>query len=219
MEAALPILLDGTRLAGEGALTAGLADALSAPGDEVAKAESWLLNCDETDSIQPWDRPTWSPRPSGEISAALSPVRKRVVEETRGRYPAPVAILDCLEYGLPQCFDGAIRSEMAVFAHLIQRPEPRNMIQTLFLGKTDYDRATRKGLVPDFIAEVVAAARAAAGDFEDPGVLARISHAVERWSAGTSAENLRMADYAIVEETGYPGYLGGPFTYARNHKT
>jgi len=214
VEAALPILLEGARLSGEGALNAGLVDALAARGDEVAKAERWLLNNDQADGAQPWDRPGWSPPAAREVSAALAPVREKVLTETRGRYPAPIAILDCLEFGLPQTFDGAIRSEMAIFSHLIQRPEPRNMIQTLFLGKTDYDRTARKGDVPAFVTEALAAARAAAGDFEDPAVLARIGRAVEPWRAGRSPEDLRMADYAVVKETGYPAYLGGPFAYA-----
>jgi 3-hydroxyacyl-CoA dehydrogenase/enoyl-CoA hydratase/3-hydroxybutyryl-CoA epimerase len=103
---------------------------------------------------------------------------------------------------------------MSIFAYLIQRPEARNMIQTLFLGKTDYDKWKRNNALPDFIADVVAAVRAVPGDRGDPVVLAAISEAVLRWRNGTSDEALRAADYGVVKETGYPAYLGGPFNFA-----
>jgi 3-hydroxyacyl-CoA dehydrogenase / enoyl-CoA hydratase / 3-hydroxybutyryl-CoA epimerase len=196
VEAALPILLDGARLSGQAALDAGLVDVLAAPGDEIVAAEAWLLS--STQPLQPWDR-------SDQQHASLASLAKRRASADPHN-PALTAILDCIEYGLPQCFDGAIRSEMAIFAHLIQRPEPRNMIQTLFLGKTDYDRAARKGALPDFIANAVEAARGAGDDPE------AISAAVAPW-ANRPFEERRMADYAIVSQTGFPYWLGGPFTF------
>ncbi len=206
VEAALPVLLEGQRLSGAVALAAGLVDELCAAGEEVARAEAWLLS--QPEPVQPWDRPDWCADAPQEIAVHVAPRRT----SADPHYPAPTAILDCVEYGGPQCFDGAIRSEMAIFAHLIQRPEPRNMIQTLFLGKTDFDRHNRKGTLPTFVNEAVEAAKDAAGDFGDPAVLARISDAVALW-ASRSPDELRMADYAIVAATGYPAYLGGPFTF------
>ncbi len=206
VEAALPVLLEGQRLGGAVALAAGLVDELCAAGEEVARAEAWLLS--QPEPVQPWDRPDWCADAPQEIAVHVAPRRT----SADPHYPAPTAILDCVEYGGPQCFDGAIRSEMAIFAHLIQRPEPRNMIQTLFLGKTDFDRHNRKGTLPTFVNEAVEAAKDAAGDFGDPAVLARISDAVALW-ASRSPDELRMADYAIVAATGYPAYLGGPFTF------
>jgi hypothetical protein len=88
------------------------------------------------------------------------------------------------------------------------------MIQTLFLGKTDYDRLKRKEALPAFVAEVVAAVKAVPGDRGDTTVLAAISEAVSRWREQYCFEELRLADYAVVKETGYPPYLGGPFSFA-----
>src|ERR1700734_3180017 len=102
----------------------------------------------------------WIAASPPDVSAALAPVRQKILSETLGHNPAPLAILDCLECGLIQCFDGAIRSEMAIFSHLIQRAEARNMIQTLFLGKTEYERLKRKGQTPAFVGEVVNAVQA-----------------------------------------------------------
>jgi 3-hydroxyacyl-CoA dehydrogenase/enoyl-CoA hydratase/3-hydroxybutyryl-CoA epimerase len=58
------------------------------------------------------------------------------------------------------------------------------------------------------------------GDGDDPrkrkalALLRRISEAVAPWSASRSKEELRIADYAVVRELGYPAYLGGPFAFA-----
>jgi 3-hydroxyacyl-CoA dehydrogenase / enoyl-CoA hydratase / 3-hydroxybutyryl-CoA epimerase len=196
LEAALPILLDSARLSGQAALDAGLVHALAEPGEEIAIAEAWLLSGAE--ACQPWDRVGWA-------SPAVTPTlaERRLAADPHN--PALAAILDCVEFGLPQCFDGAIRSEMSIFAHLIQRPEPRNMIQTLFLGKTDHDRAVRRGNLPAFVAEAVAAAKKAGSDQAD------VVAAVSSW-ADRPFDERRMADYAIVTQAGFPYWLGGPFT-------
>ncbi len=154
--AALPLLLDGERLAGEAAVAAGIADRLVRAGEEVDAAENWILGGGE--AVQPWDRPGFEAEDPGAPVAAR---RAAVLAQTQGHYPAPLAILDCVERGLPQAMDGALRTEMEIFSGLIQRPEPRNMIQTLFLGKLDHDRAARKGEMPPFVEDVIAAVRGA----------------------------------------------------------
>jgi 3-hydroxyacyl-CoA dehydrogenase/enoyl-CoA hydratase/3-hydroxybutyryl-CoA epimerase len=69
------------------------------------------------------------------------------------------AIFDCVEFGLPQSLEGGIRSEMTSFSRLILRPEPRAMIQTMFLGRVDYERRERKGQLPDLVDATIAAVR------------------------------------------------------------
>jgi 3-hydroxyacyl-CoA dehydrogenase / enoyl-CoA hydratase / 3-hydroxybutyryl-CoA epimerase len=245
LEAALPILLEGARLSGREALASGLVDELVQPGEEIAAAERWLLTSPE--ALQPWDRDDWLPETSVDVAAAVTPVRQMVLESTLGHYPAPLAILDCIEFGVPQVFDGAIRTEMAIFAHLIQREEARNMIQVLFLAKTEYDRLTRKDAIPAFVAPAVEAARRAIEAQTDRALLAdlgfagqgqpqplrtrvgkgywsdsmpsacaclcEISQAVGLAGDGLSEDQRRLCDYAIVHETGYPAYLGGPLAY------
>jgi 3-hydroxyacyl-CoA dehydrogenase/enoyl-CoA hydratase/3-hydroxybutyryl-CoA epimerase len=209
VERALPILLEGARLGGAEAVAAGLVHECVPAGEEVAAAEAWLLAA--INAAQPWDLAAWSdPRPAA-VSGAINPVRAKVLDETGGRYPAPIAILDCVEHGLPQTFEGAIRSEMSIFSHLIQRPEPRNMIQTLFLGKTDHDRLARKDALPAFIAEVVEALQPLKGEWSDARARDKATAIVAPWVACATAEELRMADYAVVSQLGYPAYLGGPF--------
>lgn len=154
VEAALPLLLEGARLGGKAAIAAGLAHELVAPGEEVAAAERWVLS--RPQAAQPWDQPTWRAADAQSVRAAIGEKRNKMLAETLGHYPALSAIFDCVERGLPQDFDTAIRTEMQIFAKLIQRREPRNMIRTLFLGRLDYERLKKKGMDPK-IAEAVAA--------------------------------------------------------------
>jgi 3-hydroxyacyl-CoA dehydrogenase/enoyl-CoA hydratase/3-hydroxybutyryl-CoA epimerase len=180
LERALPVLLDGARLSGAAALDAGLASEVVPPGEVIAAAEKWLLS--KAVAQQPWDRSDWNPPSIRELDSIIGEARAKVLAASLGHYPAPLAILDCLLFGLPQCFDGAIRSEMAIFSHLIQRPEPRNMIHSLFLGKTDYDRRAKRGELPDFVGEVLAVVQAV--------VSANEKHRAASSAAGFS----RMAD-------------------------
>ncbi|VIO77653.1 enoyl-CoA hydratase-related protein [Bradyrhizobium ivorense] len=166
--AALPVLLDGARINGDAAISAGLAHELVTPGDEVAAAERWVLS--RPAPTQPWDRPDWRPPTAQRVAGEIDACRAKMLADTLGHYPAPSAILDCVAQGLPQDFDTAIRTEMQIFARLIQRREPRNMIRTLFLGRLDYERLKKKGLDPKIMQAVGAvshALRAQAGSGQE----------------------------------------------------
>src|ERR1700758_1342521 len=130
IEAALPVLLEGARIGGAVAIAAGLADELVAAGEEVAAAERWVLS--RPPATQSWDQPGWRAKDAEHSAALIGQRRASVLAETLGRYPAPLAILDCVEQGLPQNFDSAIRTEMDIFSKLIQRREARNKTRTLF---------------------------------------------------------------------------------------
>jgi len=153
LEKALPVLLQGARLAGAAARDAGLVDELVAPGAEVAAAERWVLA--NTGASAPWDRPGWAPPDAEQLTKIIAAERRRVLAETLGHYPAPLAILNCVEQGYLQPFDQAIRTEMTLFSHLIQRPEPRDMIRTMFVGKTEYDRRMKAGGLPEPVRRAV----------------------------------------------------------------
>ena len=144
VETGLEVLLLGRNLQGEEALKSGLVDAVVEEGEEVAAAEDWLLS-GAAHSTQPWDHPAAVPAAHADYAPSIAAHRARELSRMLGHEPAPLAILDCVELGLMQQFDGAIRAEMSVFARLIQRPEPRNMIRTMFLGKQACDKARRDG--------------------------------------------------------------------------
>ena len=169
IENALPVLLEGARLSGQAAIEAGLIDQLVSPGEEVMAAERWVLS--NAAASQPWDRPEWRPADADRTSAIIDRKRADVVADTLGHYPAPLAILDCVSDGLAQPFDDAIRTEMQIFAKLIQRREPRNMIRTLFLGRLDHDRLRKAGGIPASVEQAVAAvsdALQAGGNADEP---------------------------------------------------
>jgi 3-hydroxyacyl-CoA dehydrogenase/enoyl-CoA hydratase/3-hydroxybutyryl-CoA epimerase len=156
----LEVLLLARNLQGQAAVAAGLVDELVEEGQEIAAAEAWLLS-DAAEAVQPWDVPGAEPLVHDAIASTIASHRERELHRMLGHEPAPIAILDCVELGIIQPIDGAIRSEMSVFAALIQRPEPRNMIRTMFLGKQALDKAERSGEVPTSVtgaaAELVAA--------------------------------------------------------------
>ena len=152
-EASLPILLDGARLAGKQALSAGLIDDLVVPGEEIGAAERWVLS--SPSATPKWDRPDWQPIDIAVLEPIIDQQRARVLKETLGHEPALLAILDCVEQGLPLGIDSAIRVEMELFATLIQRREPKNMIRVLFQGRLDYERALKGAGIPANVTELV----------------------------------------------------------------
>lgn len=150
VELGLEVLLQGRTLEGDAAIAAGAVNTLVRPGEEIEAAERWLLS-GESRATQPWDQPDHQPMPHAAYAPAIAQHRTRELRRMLGHEPAPLAILDCVELGLMQPMDGAIRAEMSVFARLIARPEPRNMIRALFLGKQAYDKAARQGAVPQAV--------------------------------------------------------------------
>ncbi len=165
IERAMPLLLQGKRLSGAAAVEAGVAHRVVKAGEEAAAAEDWLLSSPAP--VQPWDREDWIAAKPAEVSAGLGPIREAAIAASLGHYPATFAILDCVEFGLPQSFEGAIRSEMTSFSRLVLRPEPRAMIQTMFLGRVDYERLERRQALPDLVAKTIEAVKAqiaSAGD-------------------------------------------------------
>jgi len=165
-EAALPVLLDGARIGGQAAVAVGLAHELVAPGEEVSAAERWVLSGPR--ATQSWDQPNWRAADAQQVGTTIEARRSKMLAETLGHYPALSAILDCVEQGLPQDFDAAIRTEMQIFTKLIQRREPRNMIRTLFLGRLDHERMKKKGMNPK-ITEAVTAVSNALGVHSERG--------------------------------------------------
>jgi 3-hydroxyacyl-CoA dehydrogenase/enoyl-CoA hydratase/3-hydroxybutyryl-CoA epimerase len=171
IELGLEVLLQGKTLQGQAAVESGLVNELVDEGDEVAAAERWLLSPAAT-ARQPWDDGKSAPLPHPVYAPTVARHRKRELARMLGHEPAPLAILDCVELGLMQTLDGAIRSEMSVFARLIQRREARNMIRTMFLGKQAYDKAARDDAIPSL---VVAAAQQAATLVADAACTALIT--------------------------------------------
>lgn len=185
LEPGLTVLLLGRNLRCAEARAAGLVDEVVPSGEEVAAAEAWLLS-DAAHAIQPWDRAGSHPVRHGEIAPVIEAHRDRELARMLGHEPAPLAILDCVELGLLQPMDGAIRSEMSVFSALIQRPEPRNMIRTMFLGKQAWDKAERRGEIPVAVSQALSVLTTQVAD------------------AVATCPDLRKADFAADAQPGTP---------------
>ncbi|CAH1669258.1 enoyl-CoA hydratase-related protein [Chelatococcus asaccharovorans] len=150
LDAAVPMLFDGTWLSAEAAVAAGAAHALAAPGETVAAAVAWLESV--PDWLPPWDRPGGVPAPSPTRLAAL---RRDREAKAKGHYPAVTAMLDCLERGLSLPMDRANAIERDALARLLLRPEPWAMVATLFHGRQAYQRAAKDKGLPPWLAPLV----------------------------------------------------------------
>lgn len=65
----------------------------------------------------------------------FSQARKRALRQTRGNYPAPLKIIESVEYGLKKGMEAGIRNEARLFGELAVTPESRALVQ-LFFGMT-----------------------------------------------------------------------------------
>lgn len=155
LELGLEVLLLGRNLQGQDAVDAGLVDQIVPEGQEVAAAEAWLLS-GAAHAVQPWDRADAEPLDHAALAGPVQAHRDRELAQMLGHVPAPLAILDCVELGQMQPIDGGIRTETSIFAFLIQRPEARNMIRTMFLGKQAYDKARKADALPQSVQDAAA---------------------------------------------------------------
>ena len=116
---------------------------------------------------------------------------------------------NCVERGLPEDMTTGMAIEIGIFADLIQRPEARNMIQTLFLGRVEYEKRKMAGTLPvqlDTVKRNVAAALAAkAAQMNRPDI-----EAVAR-AAGFSKP---LANVSAKTPIGRPGGKGAGFESA-----
>ncbi len=139
IEAAVPLLVEGTRLGPKQALDAGLIDELVPPEELMAAAKRWLAK--DGNAEKPWYDKRYRPpgmavqSPAG--YAYFGPANAKLHAKTRGNYPAPQAILSCVYEGMQVPFEAGLRIESRYFTRLLLRPEARNMIRTLFFNIGD----------------------------------------------------------------------------------
>ncbi len=62
----------------------------------------------------------------------FSQARKKTMGETKGNYPAPLKIIDAVEYGYKNGFEKGIRYESKLFGELAVTPESRALVQLFF---------------------------------------------------------------------------------------
>lgn len=144
---ALPLLLEGKKVAPQVALEMGLVHAVVPPDQVVAAARAWVASGAEP--VQPWDRSSFvTPGGTGLRSAATADVfmaQAPMIVARHGRnYPAPMAIVAAVFEGLQVPFDTGLRIESKFFASLMIDPVARNVIRTTFINRRQAERLVRR---------------------------------------------------------------------------
>ena len=192
----LGVLLEGARFDAQKAAATGAASIAVPAGEEIAAAEAWIRS--KPDPRQPWDKADWTAPSRDEVLAVTRPVREKILRETGGHFPAELAILDCLDRGLPGNMDDGIAAEIDIFKDLVQRIEPRNMIAVLFLGRVEYDRRRRKDALPQGL-DAFAAKVKAAMEGKARALGARGAEAVVFAGVGGAASGDAAAAQSVAE--------------------
>jgi 3-hydroxyacyl-CoA dehydrogenase/enoyl-CoA hydratase/3-hydroxybutyryl-CoA epimerase len=130
--AALPMLLTGKRVRARRAKKMGLVDAVTTPGGiaetgaraALALGEGSLRRVPRKRSLL--DR-LISTAPGRAL--VLRKARQQVARQTRGNYPAPPAILDCVETGLKRGRLAGLARESDYFGKLAVTPVSRNLVR------------------------------------------------------------------------------------------
>jgi 3-hydroxyacyl-CoA dehydrogenase/enoyl-CoA hydratase/3-hydroxybutyryl-CoA epimerase len=138
---ALPMLLTGKRIRARKALQLGLVDAITTPGGiaETAVRAARLLAAGKLErrSLPLAQRALLLPPL---CLLALRAAREQVRKRTRGLYPAPLAILDCVQTGLLRGIDRGLEAESLAFGRLAAGTEARSLVR-LFLAMNETKKA------------------------------------------------------------------------------
>jgi len=131
LAAALPMLLTGKRVRAKKAKRMGLVDALTTPGGIAETAARAALAMAEGKLKRPKRKKNLVDRlatlPPGR-AMILRAAAKQVARKTRGLYPAPPAILDCVETGLKRGRLAGLDRESHYFGKLATGMESRNLV-------------------------------------------------------------------------------------------
>nr|WP_315597296.1 3-hydroxyacyl-CoA dehydrogenase NAD-binding domain-containing protein [uncultured Cupriavidus sp.] len=153
LEAAMPLLVDGTSFSPERALELKLVNGLANDAIELmAKARAWIVANPE--SRQPWDNKGWRLPGATELAPAsltfLRTAPVALMKKTRGCYPAPLAILSAATEGAAVDFDTASRIETRYLVGLATGPVAKNLISTFFfqMNEVKSDKGRPAGIPP-----------------------------------------------------------------------
>mgnify|MGYP000856101782 CR=1 FL=1 len=159
LQAAFPLLTEGTQLDPAAARAAGLVDELAEDVTELqAIARAWIAA--NPKAAQPWDKPGFripggdprNPKVAQLLAVAPAMLRKR----TYGNYPAPEAILSVMVEGTAVDFDTASRIESRYFARLATSQIAKNMINAFWFQLNQIgDGASRPQTVPPQVTQKV----------------------------------------------------------------
>lgn len=134
---ALPLLLTGRRVRARKAYRMGLVDALTTPGGIERTGVRAALALAEG-KLAPRRRVSRTDRLAARWPFrlfVLAAARRQVLAQTRGNYPAPLAVLECVATGLSRGVEAGLDCESRHFGRLVTSRQGRNLIR-IFLGMT-----------------------------------------------------------------------------------
>ncbi len=131
LTAALPLLLTGKRFRARKAKKLGVVDAITTPGGitetacraALALADGRLKRSPK--KLSPVDRAARFEPARGVV---LKKARAQTERQTRGNYPSPMAILDCVETGLKEGRIAGLAKESEYFGQLATTPVSRSLV-------------------------------------------------------------------------------------------
>lgn len=147
VKTALKLLTTGRHLGPEEALKLGVVDQLVEPDELLEAARAWIR--DVGASTQPWDEkgfriPGGAGFESQDMANLYMVSTALVARDTKGNYPAPMAILSSVFEGTLVPIDAALRIESRYFTELMLNPVARNMTRTLFVNKQAADKLAHR---------------------------------------------------------------------------
>lgn len=137
VQAALPLILQGTSFDAAKAVEMGVFQEL-APGDQVVeKAKAWVKA--NPTAKAPWDEkgfkvPGGVPHKSPGAGQVATMSNMMLSAKTYGNFPAQKNILSCVYEGIQVPIDAGLRIETRYFINTQSRPEAKAMIRSLFLS-------------------------------------------------------------------------------------
>ena len=137
LQQAIKMMLTGASVRAQQALKYGIVDAVVPRSILLAEAERMALTGKpKRRSI----KKTWMNRALENTSIGRSilfgQAKKQMLRQTHGNYPAPVAILECIETGLNQGLEKGLALEAQRFGELVMTPESKSL-RSLFFATTD----------------------------------------------------------------------------------
>jgi 3-hydroxyacyl-CoA dehydrogenase/enoyl-CoA hydratase/3-hydroxybutyryl-CoA epimerase len=131
VEPALALMLEGRRLKPAEALACGAVDQVVPRERLVDAAREWVR--EHPRAMQPWDMAGFVA--PGAAGVDWEGARAALVARTRGRYPAPLALLDAVHDGVARSIDEGLHIESLASATLLPGAVARNLMRTGFVHR------------------------------------------------------------------------------------
>jgi 3-hydroxyacyl-CoA dehydrogenase/enoyl-CoA hydratase/3-hydroxybutyryl-CoA epimerase len=141
---ALPMLVEGRKVAVAKAKELGLVDEVVPADQLMSRAGQWLSTEGAANVTKPWDKKGFC-LPGGTVQSQPSwllfmGAAATLRGKTAGLYPAPAAIMESVYDGCHVDIDTGLKIENRKFARLAISPEAQNMINTLFFAIGDANK-------------------------------------------------------------------------------